>query len=365
MDRTDQEAAEERLNSALTSIRVEFASAHEDLARQLEQANQRLGNLLGMFSTGTPPREPAAAGIDLEKLRHAIAERDLALAASNKHAAELEAAMAELKAEIAQLRSRESWVVAANQDLSERLVVLRAEEKTHAKILAKANEEAERFTKALADRDLAIEALNKQADLARKNIDEARQTSKRLAREAAAMRRGNARLQDALAAADANASVRGRQQRILLEALIANGHAGKLGEILISADIITRDQLAEALGEQESGGERMVGEILVNKGQVEEEDVAQAVACQLHLPIIQLCEHTVQEDAIGTVDDILCMSHKCIPIRMTPDRIFVAMANPRDEHAVRAIEIASKRRVVVIVATPSDVQAAIRHLFCI
>lgn len=363
MEHTAQDAAEERLNSALTTIRDEFASAHEDLTRQLDQANQRLSNLLGILSSSTSPGEPAASGIELEKLRHTIAERDLALAASTKHGAELEAAVAELKAEIAQLRSRESWIVAANQDLSERLVVLRSEEKTNAKILSKANEEAERLIKALADRDQTVESLNKQAELARKTIDEARQTSKRLTREVAAMRRENARVRDALATADSNASVRERQQRILLEALIANGHARKLGEILISADIITQDQLAEALGEQEAGGERMVGEILVNKGHVEEEDIAQTIACQLHLPIVQLCEQTVQEEAVRTVDDILCVSHKCIPIRVTADRIFVAMANPRDEHAVKAIEKASKRRVVMIVATPSDVQAAIRRLF--
>jgi len=365
MEHTAQEAAEERLNSALTTIRDEFVSAHEDLSRQLEQANQRLNNLLGILSSSTASGEPAASGIDLEKLRHAVAERDLALAASTKHAAELEATVAELKAEIAQLRSRESWIVAANQDLSERLVVLRAEEKTNAKILSKANEEAERLTKAVAEREQALESLNKQAGLARKTIEEARQTSKRLTREAAALRRENARLQAALATADSTASVRDRQQRILLEALIANGHARKLGEILISAEIITQGQLAEALGEQESGGERMVGEILINKGHVEEEDVAQTIACQLHLPIIQLCEQTVQEEAVRTVDDILCMSHKCIPIRVTADRIFVAMANPRDEHAVRAIEKASNRRVVTIVATPSDVQAAIRRQFCV
>ncbi|MCX5771075.1 MAG: hypothetical protein NTZ09_12510 [Candidatus Hydrogenedentes bacterium] len=365
MEHPAQEAAEERLNSALTTIRDEFVSAHEDLTRQLEQANQRLNSLLGILSSSTQPGDPAGSGIELEKLRHAVAERDLALAASTKHAAELEAAVAELKAEIAQLRSRESWIVAANQDLSERLVVLRAEEKTNAKILSKANEEAERSAKLIAEREQAFESLNKQADLARKTLDEARQTSKRLTREVAALRRENVRLRDTLAAADSTASARDRQQRILLEALIANGHARKLGEILVSAGIITEDQLAEALGEQESGGQRMVGEILINNGHVEEEDVAQTIACQLHLPIIQLCEQTVQEEAVRTVDDILCTSHKCIPIRVTADRIFVAMANPRDEHAVEAIQKASMRRVVTIVATPSDVQAAIRRVFCL
>ncbi|HUW62086.1 MAG TPA: hypothetical protein VMZ06_13880 [Candidatus Bathyarchaeia archaeon] len=365
MEHTAQEAAEERLSSALTSIRDEFVSAHEDLTRQLEQANQRLNNLLGILSSSTPSNEPVVSGIELEKLRHAVAERELVLAASTKHATELEAAVAELKAEIAQLRSRESWIVAANQDLSERLVVLRAEEKTTANVLSKANEDAERLTKALAVREQALESLNKQAEFARKTIEEARQTSRRLTREAAALRRENARLQAALATADSAASVRDRQQRIFLEALIANGHARKLGEILISAEIITQGQLAEALSEQRSGGDRMVGEILINKGHAEEEDVAQTIACQLHLPLVQLCDQIVEEEAVRTVDDLLCMSHKCIPIRITADRIFVAMANPRDEHAVKAIEKASNRRVVTIVATPSDVQAAIRRLFCV
>jgi len=364
MENTTQDAVEERLNSALATIKDEFSAAHEDLTRRLEQANQQLDNLLGMMSESAPAK-PAASGIELEKLRHTIAERDLALAASTKHAAELEAAVAELKSEIAQLRSRETWIVAANQDLSERLVVLRADEKTNAKILAKANEDIERLTNTLADREKKVEDLNKQVETAHKNMEEARQTAKRLTREVAGLRRENARLRDALAVADSNAAARERQQRILLEALISNGNLRKIGEILLSAKVITQDQLADALKEQRAVGGRMVGEILLNKGHVEEDDVAQTVACQLHLPIVQLCEETVDEQAARLVDDILCTSHKCIPVRMTNDKVFVAMANPRDEQAVEAIRKASGRQVVMIVATPSDVQAAIRKVFCL
>lgn len=365
MEHTTHDAVEDRLNSALATIKDEFAAAHEDLTRRLEQTNQQLTSLLGMVSEGTPGCKAPGSGIEQEKLRHTVAERDLALAASTKHAAELEAAVAELKSEIAQLRSRETWIVAANQDLSERLVVLRADEKTNAKILSKANEDIERLRKTQSEREKKVEELNKQAESARKTIDEARQTAKRLTREVAGLRRENGRLREMVAASDSNAAARERQQRIVIEALISNGNVSKIGEILLSAQVITEEQLAEALREQKASGERMVGEILLHKGHVEEEDVAQTVACQLHLPIVELCEETVDEEAARLVDDILCMSHKCIPVRMTAEKVFVAMANPRDGQAVEAIEEASGRRAVTIVATPSDVQAAIRKVFCL
>lgn len=368
MDEAVHDAVEERISAAITSVKDEFLAAHEDLTRQLEEANQRLMRLLGMVSGGSLSGKSTATAtnnVDMERLRHELVERDLALAATSKHAAELEAAVTEFKSEIAQLRSRETWIVAANQDLSERLVVLRAEEKTNAKVLSKANEEIERLTKQLAEREQALDEAARQLEHAQRMNDEVRQVSKRLTREAAGLNRENARLRQALSTADSTSMVRDRQQRILLESLMVNGHLLKLGEILLSADVISQDQLLDALGEQKVFGDRMVGEILLNKGHVEEEDVAQTIACQMHLPLVQLCEQTVQPDAARIVDDILCTNHRCIPIRVTAEKLFVAMANPRDEQAVRAIEQASGRRVVALVATPSDVRAAIRRVFCI
>lgn len=361
MDSAVPDAIELRLNSAIATIKDEFLAAHEDLARQLDATNQCLAGLVRITSNTTE----VAGSVELENLRHQVAERDLALSATTKHVAELEAAVAEFKSDIAQLRSRESWIVAANQDLSERLVVLRAEEKTNAKVLSKANEEVERLTKCLAERNQALEAAARQLEHEQRCSDELRHTAKRLTREVAGLRRENTRQRDELSAVESTALVRDRQQRILLEALAANGHVRKMGEILLLAEVITREQLLDALDEQKTNGGRMVGEILLNKGHVEEEDVAQTLACQLHLPMVTLCEKTVQPDAARLVNDILCTSHRCIPVRVTPEKLFLAMANPRDEQAVLAVEQASGRRVVTLVATPSDVHGAIRRVFCI
>jgi hypothetical protein len=177
------------------------------------------------------------------------------------------------------------------------------------------------------------------------------------------LRFDNTRLRATVEDAEARIEARETEQRILLESLLANGRPRKLGELLVAAGVVREEQLEDALLEQDSNHDKQLGRILVDKGFVREEEVGQAVACQCRVPFFRLASNSVEPDAAHLVDVLTCQEHQCIPIRCDGERVFVAMANPRDTAALSIIEHKSHRRVVPLLATPSDLSSTIKGVY--
>jgi hypothetical protein len=303
--------------------------------------------------------EMAAAERKDESLK-SLARHERAEGAAAQQVTALEQTAADLKSEVALLRSQEAWLVAANQDLSERLVMIRTEGKVAAKSLAAAEAEVQRLARLQSDKDERVQALERQVEQLQ---DSAPDMAKRLSKEVTSLRGDNARLKAAIEEAEAKAQGRETQQRILVESLLTNGRSCRIGELLVSAGIISREQLDGALRDQGADRKRLIGSILVEKGLAREEEVSQAVACQCRVPFIALIESVIAPDAASLVDLQTCQEHQCIPVRCDAERVFLAMANPRDNIAFAAIEQKSGRRVIPLVATPSDVASAITSIY--
>jgi len=356
-----------RLDAAIAGLKSEFRVAQQGLTQTASATKDLTWMVQSRRSSGTH-RETADQ--EAEALKRSLAERGQAVEASSRHIAELEQAVTDLKAQVVQLRNQEAWLVAANQELSERLVGLGTQEKrlpettTAADIdkLKKGLEEREEAAKLAAAR---LAEARRDGEAARRNGEAARGGVGLLSEEIIALRADNARLQQSLEASQAQAAVRENEQRIALAAMKDNGETRKLGEILLSAGMLTEAQISEALGQQAASGGRMVGEILVANGHVGDCEVAQTVACQLRMPLIHLNNAGVQPEAAGLIGKGLCRQHRCIPVRSTADRLFLAMANPRDTGALEQAARASGRNVVPLVAPSSEVASAIDAIFSV
>ncbi len=139
----------------------------------------------------------------------------------------------------------------------------------------------------------------------------------------------------------------------------ASGQARSMGEILIDAGIITLKQLDSALEEQRTAKKRRLGSILVEKGLIREEIVAQVVGSQLNLPFVRLADQSIEKAALALMDGRLATHHMCFPISATSENITIAMANPLDLIAIEDLEFATSLKVKPVVATLSDIISAI------
>lgn len=151
-------------------------------------------------------------------------------------------------------------------------------------------------------------------------------------------------------------------QRIRVAA--KGGHGKKsIGEILESAGIVTRDQISQAMEEQRKNPMKHLGGIFVDWGFASPEAVAQALACQCDAEFIHLGEDQVEADAASLINARLAQQHTCIPISASEERLRLALVNPMDLLAIEDVERSSGREVEVVVATATDIKAAIEKFY--
>ena len=153
------------------------------------------------------------------------------------------------------------------------------------------------------------------------------------------------------------------EETIRSKALARDAHKRRLGDILVGAGLISGEQRDKALAEKARAGHRHLGEILIKLGCVTEEVVAHGLAAQLEVRFVSLHEMTGSLPVLDLVDVRLASRHRCIPVYATTDRVGLAMANPFDLVAIEDIERVTNRRVEPLVATPSDIGAAIQRYY--
>lgn len=152
-----------------------------------------------------------------------------------------------------------------------------------------------------------------------------------------------------------------RFERIASLAFDQHGRRKMLGQILLEAGLIKRDQLEIALHEQGSSWRRHIGAILVDLGFTTEESIAQALAAQLALPYIDLTGDTVRPGAWELVSRHLALHHTCMPVSVKEDSLRLAIANPLDLVALDDIRLATNLKVQPVVATATAIKQAIQR----
>jgi type IV pilus assembly protein PilB len=141
----------------------------------------------------------------------------------------------------------------------------------------------------------------------------------------------------------------------------------RLGELLLEARIITRQQLEEVLALQKRDGRR-IGTLLIESGLVSETQVTQILSQQLSLPWVSLYHIDFSRQLLNLVPRDIAEKYCLVPIfvrrvRGYGDTLYVAMDDPGDEAAIREVGAFSELPVRTMIAPPSDIRAAIRAYY--
>ena len=92
-----------------------------------------------------------------------------------------------------------------------------------------------------------------------------------------------------------------------------------------------------------------------------ERDKAMDLARHMSLPFVDLDEYQVDPGVVNMVPDELCRRSKLLPISIINGRLALAMAKPNDFAAIDDISASTGMQVIPMVATASQVQAAINR----
>ncbi|MEN3013977.1 MAG: type IV-A pilus assembly ATPase PilB [Endomicrobiia bacterium] len=135
----------------------------------------------------------------------------------------------------------------------------------------------------------------------------------------------------------------------------------KLGEILISANIITQKQLEEALTLQKQTGEKL-GQTLINLGYITEDVLLSFLARQQNLDFVYISELEIDESVINLLPRTFIEKHNVFPISFDKktNTLTVALPDPYNLFIIDDIKLSTGLNVKPVVATLKDIKENIR-----
>lgn len=130
----------------------------------------------------------------------------------------------------------------------------------------------------------------------------------------------------------------------------------RLGEVLVSEGLTSEAEIHVALSQQKKHKGKRLGEVLVELGMVEESAIARVLANRLGLPFIDLDSTDIESDALAEIPARVIREQQVFPIRADIETLTVAMGDPLSSEAIDAVRFTCKKRVVEVVATPTQLK---------
>lgn len=115
-----------------------------------------------------------------------------------------------------------------------------------------------------------------------------------------------------------------------------NQNRVRLGDLLVQQQVITDDQLGEALAEQRQTG-RKLGATLIAMELVSEHQLLEILSAHLNVPLIDLDNYTVDPGAVKLLPEIQARRYRALVIENKGDSLLVGMSDPADINAVDSL----------------------------
>jgi type IV pilus assembly protein PilB len=137
----------------------------------------------------------------------------------------------------------------------------------------------------------------------------------------------------------------------------------RLGDLLIDENIITPQDLADAIAEQRRTGE-LLGATLVRMGLVTESQVMKTLQLQLGLPLVDLAEVAADEQALALVKEELARKYSALPLEIEGRKtLVIAMSDPLNVAALEDLRFHSNMFIKPVLALATQIQDAIERYY--
>ena len=108
----------------------------------------------------------------------------------------------------------------------------------------------------------------------------------------------------------------------------------RLGDLLVSEQIITDDQLMKALAYQKKSGLKL-GKALIELGFIDEDRMLNFLSQQLGIPFFDLSRISISTDAVNLIPEVHARRFRALAINIDAnDNVTVAMSDPADLQAI-------------------------------
>ena len=136
----------------------------------------------------------------------------------------------------------------------------------------------------------------------------------------------------------------------------------RLGDMLVSLNMITEEQLQQALADQKEKHKRL-GEMLIEDGFITEAQLIDTLRVQLGIDYIDLSKTDIDPTMSRYVPKALAKKSLIVPVRVAKGNLFLAMADPLNFFALEDAQNASKMRIIPMIASTAAVEHSISVLY--
>ena len=137
------------------------------------------------------------------------------------------------------------------------------------------------------------------------------------------------------------------------------GKSTPLGQILLERGQLTERQLDQAVAMQAHRGERL-GELLCELGHLDQQTVRQALVDQAGIPQADFERRQPSSAALEAVSAELAFKHKVLPFATQNGTLCLAMADPFDRGAIETVRVLSGQRIERFFCPEADLLEATR-----
>lgn len=134
--------------------------------------------------------------------------------------------------------------------------------------------------------------------------------------------------------------------------------SAKLGEILVRENLITAQQLREALEYQRTSGGRL-GSNLVKLGIISDDVITAVLSRQYGVPSINLDLFQIEDSTIKLISQDVALKYTVLPISKNGATLTLAMADPTNVFAMDDIKFMTGLNVEPVIASEASIQIAV------
>ena len=138
--------------------------------------------------------------------------------------------------------------------------------------------------------------------------------------------------------------------------------SAKLGEILVRENLISSQQLREALEYQRTNGGRL-GSNLVNLGIISDDVITAVLSRQYGVPSINLELFQIEEETIKLISQEVAQKYSVLPISKVGATLTLAMADPTNVFAMDDIKFMTGLNVEPVIASEASLQVSINKYY--
>jgi len=132
----------------------------------------------------------------------------------------------------------------------------------------------------------------------------------------------------------------------------------RLGDLLVREQLITDEQVGQALAEQKKSG-RKLGRIFIDLGFVTEVQIAKALARQLRVPFVEIDPRNLKPEVAKLLPEVQARRLRSLVLEDTGPTLRVAMVDPTDLNAYDELTRLLKRELDLVVAAESQLMGAL------